>query len=249
MPKIDLDKEYGPHDFGEEGVGFCKHGCMCWIAEDGHFGGPLDFAGPDGECPGNPKDGNFLGKYGLDHECVLRRYIRELQVAANTNPITGLPNKRAMKERRKKVSQETENEPWIVLFIDVDDCKSINGKLGHDATDQMFGWLGRLISEKIRTGKDTCYHTGGDGGDEFVVFLSNLSKGQAEKRVRGIRARLRKEQFRPRNSSGEYRGDAISVDVSIGMESSKTFPTQDIVDAAEADMQPEKYDKRAKRQM
>jgi len=71
----DYLKEYGPHQYRDDGMGKCQNGCGCYMAS-AHSGGPIGLD-PFGECPNNPKNGNLFGG-NADHEIVVERRIRRL---------------------------------------------------------------------------------------------------------------------------------------------------------------------------
>ena len=79
MPNgLDYTKEYGPHKYKDhDGTSDCKHGCGCW-AGPANSGGPVGLNPLNGECPGNPKDGNLIGGKS-DYEIVVERRIRALE--------------------------------------------------------------------------------------------------------------------------------------------------------------------------
>jgi len=76
-------KEYGPHKYNrvDRDATFCEHDCGCWIMEF-DSGGPVGLDFVDGECPKNPKDGEFLGKdllgENMDWAVIVSRRINKL---------------------------------------------------------------------------------------------------------------------------------------------------------------------------
>ncbi len=76
-------KEYGKHQYDENGLNDCKHGCGCYVGHsdsDGPIG--LD---PFGKCPKNPKDGHLLSENenchgrNVDYEYVVKERIKDLE--------------------------------------------------------------------------------------------------------------------------------------------------------------------------
>lgn len=79
MPNgLDLDREYGGHDYGDDHSHTCdcKHGCGCSMGPSMSHG-PLGLD-PAGECPGNPKDG-IHHSLNDDYHTVVKRRIRNLE--------------------------------------------------------------------------------------------------------------------------------------------------------------------------
>ncbi|MEO6077946.1 MAG: hypothetical protein ABIP54_04120 [Candidatus Andersenbacteria bacterium] len=75
----DAKKQYGPHGYTEEGTCDCAHGCTCFLGAS-QSGGPVGVDPLNGECPGNPADGQFLGEL-RDYAAVVTRRIQSLERA------------------------------------------------------------------------------------------------------------------------------------------------------------------------
>lgn len=84
----------------------------------------------------------------------------ELESAALTDALTGVPNRSAFNHRL-----ETERRHADVLFVDLDHFKSVNDTLGHGVGDLVIAAAAQRIEHALRR-TDTVYRT---GGDEFVV--------------------------------------------------------------------------------
>lgn len=100
---------------------------------------------------------------------------------ANTDPLTGLLNRRALFDQ---VSGRSIGSKTAVVIFDIDRFKSINDRHGHAAGDMVI----RIFAEELTSG------TGGQqivarlGGEEFAIILANTLPGRAE-RVAGDIAR------------------------------------------------------------
>jgi diguanylate cyclase (GGDEF)-like protein/PAS domain S-box-containing protein len=89
------------------------------------------------------------------------------------DPLTQLPNRRLLVDRLQKalVVCGRRQQPGAILFIDLDDFKTLNDTQGHDVGDQLLQQVARRILTCVRAG-DTVARL---GGDEFVVMLVDLS--------------------------------------------------------------------------
>ena len=102
---------------------------------------------------------------------VAEKKIRDL---AFCDPLTGLANRRLLLERLMPtaVTRTRSSRKQALLFIDLDDFKTLNDTLGHHIGDLMLQEVARRIAGCVRK-NDT---VGRFGGDEFVVMLEDLSE-------------------------------------------------------------------------
>jgi diguanylate cyclase (GGDEF)-like protein len=93
-----------------------------------------------------------------------------MALMASTDPLTGLRNHRAFHEDLSRELQRASRGPMptSLVMLDLDDLKTVNDKLGHQAGDQRLQALATAIRATQRAG-DSAYRI---GGDEFAVVLS-----------------------------------------------------------------------------
>ncbi len=98
---------------------------------------------------------------------------REIQRLAFFDPLTGLPNRMQLLERMGDalVLAEQQGSGGALLFIDLDNFKTLNDTLGHDKGDQLLQIVGQRLRGCVRA-PDTVARL---GGDEFVVLVQGLS--------------------------------------------------------------------------
>ena len=101
--------------------------------------------------------------------------IREL---AFFDQLTGLPNRTLLQDRLKQAMTASgrSGNYGALLFIDLDNFKSLNDTLGHDVGDQFLKQAAQRLAGCVRDG-DTVARL---GGDEFVVILASLSSDERE---------------------------------------------------------------------
>ncbi|NMP17125.1 bifunctional diguanylate cyclase/phosphodiesterase [Thalassotalea sp. Y01] len=123
----------------------------------------------------------FIGAQGIkklisdlvDQNEELNKSKREVQKLVYQDALTGLPN-RVMARRIFDQYVETGNKngsKTALLFIDLDDFKSINDSLGHQIGDEFLILIARRIAGMIG-GYGSVYRL---GGDEFLVLLNDFS--------------------------------------------------------------------------
>jgi diguanylate cyclase (GGDEF)-like protein/PAS domain S-box-containing protein len=90
------------------------------------------------------------------------------------DPLTGLANRRLLLQRLTKtaITRRRSSRKRALLFIDLDDFKTLNDTLGHHIGDLLLQEVARRIIGCVRR-NDT---VGRFGGDEFVVMLEDLSE-------------------------------------------------------------------------
>ena len=98
----------------------------------------------------------------------------EIRSLAFYDTLTHLPNRRLVTERLKKTlaSSARSNRKGAVLFIDLDNFKTLNDTLGHKTGDSLLQEVAVRLTACIRDA-DTVARL---GGDEFVVILEDLSE-------------------------------------------------------------------------
>lgn len=109
-----------------------------------------------------------------------------------SDPLTNLPNKRQLIDRLKLASSVTTDTRLFgaLLFIDIDNFKSINDLAGYDIGDHIL----HEISNRIRHSLYTPNIVSRFGGDEFVIMLPNLDKDKtvASQKAIKIAERIRR---------------------------------------------------------
>jgi diguanylate cyclase (GGDEF)-like protein/PAS domain S-box-containing protein len=102
----------------------------------------------------------------------------KIEYLAFYDPLTQLPNRRLLLDRLQQAlaACARSRRRGAILFIDLDDFKSVNDSQGHDVGDLLLQQVARRLLTCVRA-HDTVARL---GGDEFVVMLEDLSKSPQE---------------------------------------------------------------------
>ncbi len=106
-------------------------------------------------------------------ENELRQLNETLQIQASTDWLTRVANRKLLEHELENA--EMSGQPFAVLILDIDDFKSVNDTLGHEAGDEML----RAIAGRLQNTVSSDDLLARLGGDEFVVLLRGTSLEQA----------------------------------------------------------------------
>ena len=117
-----------------------------------------------------------------------KRAEQEIEFKAYHDGLTRLPNRALFLDRLDvALAHARRTETCLaVLFLDLDDMKSINDTFGHATGDHVLQLVGARLSESLRGG-DTVARV---GGDEFLILLEISDPAEAEAMAHRILARL-----------------------------------------------------------
>lgn len=108
---------------------------------------------------------------------------------ASHDELTGLPNRRLLYDHFDKAVARARRQrnQVVLLFVDIDDFKSINDKFGHLSADSLLRQVATRLTACIRRSDTACRY----GGDELVVLLPDIeTPGQAIVAAERIRTEL-----------------------------------------------------------
>lgn len=157
--------------------------------------------------------GELVARVGVGSRMIqLHREIetknRQLEQLALTDPLTGLPNRRAIDlwvENQLSSAARHEFPVWIVI-ADLDHFKRVNDTYGHEAGDNVLKAFSSVLKANTRR-SNTC---GRLGGEEFLLILTHTNREQTQIALERIRTRLALEKFQLGN-------ETFSVTASFGV--------------------------------
>ena len=143
----------------------------------------------------------------LIHDITLRKQLEmQLQHQAFHDSLTGLANRALFRDRvaHALARQARGHGSVAVLFSDLDDFKTVNDALGHDAGDQLLVAVAERLRAVMRP-EDT---TARFGGDEFAILLEETTEEGTQSAAERILEALR--------SPFEFHGRQVVLHASIG---------------------------------
>jgi two-component system, cell cycle response regulator len=133
---------------------------------------------------------------------------RQLEELALTDPLTGLPNRRAIDiwiNHQLSAAARHDFPIWVVM-ADLDRFKRINDTYGHDAGDTVLKGFAELLRANTRQ-SNIC---GRLGGEEFLLILTHVERDQAKLAIDRIRTRFEAKEF-------NFDGETVTATASFGM--------------------------------
>ncbi len=157
----------------------------------------------------------------------LRQMERERSFLSTHDPLTGLLNRRTFEEEvERAVRRAREGEaPPAVLFLDLDQFKTINDSSGHFAGDELL----KLVTERLEQARPAGASLARLGADEFAALLPHTDAQQALAAAREVKRALEQTRF-----SWEDRVFEISASIGVALAGAATRDGAATLAAADA---------------
>lgn len=135
--------------------------------------------------------GTLVNMAGFSHE------VDRWKEKANRDALTGLYNRAHFEAASTELLTSANLSSSAILFVDIDDFKKVNDTLGHVIGDDVIRCIAKRILGTFRHTDIVARY----GGDEFVVFVNEISRTDLYKRLQQLCDGFR---FPYRNDSIEY---------------------------------------------
>lgn len=113
---------------------------------------------------------------------------KRLYQQAHYDALTGLPNRQLLDDHLDLSINRAkrQNTRVAVLFVDLDDFKTVNDSFGHGAGDQMLKVMAQRLTQSLRS-IDIVVRF---GGDEFIIIVSDIEEAAAQSYIKPVIAKL-----------------------------------------------------------
>ena len=142
-----------------------------------------------------------------DTERQLRLKNQTLYKGAGTDPLTGLPNRRAMIEQIEKHYETNGDQPFSVAIADIDFFKKVNDTYGHNCGDYTLVRLTELFVEHSMGRYSVCRW----GGEEFCFFIPGMNLDDAGTLMNDLCFAVEKMKLK-------FEEHEFSITITIGVE-------------------------------
>lgn len=122
---------------------------------------------------------------------AMQERMGRLNLQAQTDPLTGLFNRRALGEALEVI--EGRAQGFVAIALDIDHFKSINDRHGHDVGDEVLARLAGVLRECSREG-DLAFRL---GGEEFLLLLPDTSLAAAGEIAERLRLQVEATRIEP----------------------------------------------------
>jgi diguanylate cyclase (GGDEF)-like protein len=114
----------------------------------------------------------------------LKARLAEAETEADTDPLTGVNNRRAFIRELKRIAAfaQRNGAPVSLLYVDIDDLRAVNERFGHAVGDAALHQVAARIQSQLRETDIV----GRMGGDEFAILLAPADAGVATARAEAL---------------------------------------------------------------
>lgn len=144
----------------------------------------------------------------IDKELMQKEKSLRLMDQANSDQLTGLPNRRFTYRQLEYLAarSQSRNEEFVIGLADIDNFKSINDTYGHLCGDEVLVQAGAAMRSTLRKSDIV----GRWGGEEFLIILPNTGLDEGFNIIERLRKTIEETSF-------VIEGQSLSITITIGM--------------------------------
>lgn len=159
---------------------------------------------------------------------ILSQSNKELEVLANTDPLTGLLNRRSMMKALSEIDIKylSQNIKFSLILIDIDNFKVLNDKYGHECGDLVLKKICSEIKNTLRQDDVVCRW----GGEEILILLPKTEINDAKNVANKIRKKIE-------DMSCKYKDYNVKVTLTAGVScAAEGYSISDLINQADTCM-------------
>lgn len=172
-------------------------------------------------APLRDADGAIHGYLAIDTDITERKAAeKRIEFLAYRDVLTGLPNRMLLQDRfeQAKGHADRSHTRMALLFLDLDNFKTINDSLGHAVGDALLKEIATRLGECVRE-TDTISR---QGGDEFLIILPDLRGTEV---ITPVLIKIREKLQLPIHHEGHELSTAASIGVALYPDDGRDFDT------------------------
>ena len=154
---------------------------------------------------------------------LLLLHNEQLQVQAETDPLTRLVNRRGFMDIMRRYVKANPDAMYCVAIADIDFFKRVNDTYGHNCGDYVLQQLSNLFREHAKEG----YSVSRWGGEEFCFFFPGINIDDASRIMTDLLLAVRKMPL-------EYEDHHFSITITAGVEENDyRSPLEELIESAD----------------
>jgi len=132
--------------------------------------------------------------------------LEGLSIAAFTDKLTGLANRRAIEQHLEQLSLGKQR--YAVMMADIDHFKQINDRFGHDEGDRVLKDIAKIMDASVRS-HDVLARW---GGEEFILIVESIRHSEAKRIAENLRRSV--------ELATEQRDIPLTISIGVAFQSS-----------------------------
>lgn len=149
---------------------------------------------------------------GSTEIAILRENLAKAQKEANSDPLTGIGNRKLLEMTLRRLANEAESseQPFSLVLIDIDHFKKFNDDYGHQIGDAVLRNVAHCCHQSVKA-RDLAARY---GGEELAIVLVDTVQGQALRFAETLRSNI--EELRLKADDVEQELRPVTVSIGIG---------------------------------
>lgn len=168
--------------------------------------------------------------------------LKALEDSASRDALTKLYNRKSLNIKLDELIEHANryDETFALLFIDLNNFKPVNDKLGHDAGDQLL----QHVSSRLSMFSRSTDFVARFGGDEFVTLLPHVKSFEDAESAGRQQLKAITDDFFVSDADGKAKKVSISASLGISLYGVNGTTAEDLIKAADVAMYEAKKNKK-----